>query len=234
MGNLHKKITNEELKSFFKEEFPSVISAKVIYDVNTHESKGFGFIYLLDYQDYLRLLSNKTQKSCRNMRLMIKYIHYVIIISPAKSKREEEMNDNYNSNNNCNNMSSGSTMQSPSLRGQYNKYKKYVSNTLFYMNKNMNRSNSNNEVNSIQIDSFLDSAQNNLPKPFERNCNNDFALKLQKGFQDIVNMYTSSYNKPKVSFQCIYFCNLNVRYDMKTLGDEFQQFFEIFSKKGSG
>lgn len=148
--------------------------------------------------------------------------------SPAKSKREEDFNDYNGSNANANsnsNMASASTLQSSaSSRGQYNKYKEYQSN---YSNNSRDNINS---ANCIQVDSFIDSAQNNLPKPFERRSNDDFALSLQKGFQDIVNMYTTSYNKPKVSFQCIYFCNLNVRHD-KTFGDDFQQYYEMFEKR---
>ena len=41
------------------------------------------------------------------------------------------------------------------------------------------------------------------------NYSENFEECLQKGFRDIAKMYNNSFYKPKLSFQCCYYCNIN-------------------------
>lgn len=74
MGNLDKSIKCEELKNYFKDQFPSVVSAKIIQDPITQKSKGFGFVDFQNYHEYQYVLSNstKTQRILGNNKLIIK------------------------------------------------------------------------------------------------------------------------------------------------------------------
>ena len=72
VGNIPKDINNEELKLFFKNEYPSVINSKIIFDSNTKNSKGFGFIYFSNICDFQKALKNKTQKYLKGNLLTIK------------------------------------------------------------------------------------------------------------------------------------------------------------------
>lgn len=72
MGNVDKDISNEELKNYFKNEFPSVLFAKIIVDSNTKISKGFGFVDFGNYQDYQKVLATKTKRILKNRVLVIK------------------------------------------------------------------------------------------------------------------------------------------------------------------
>lgn len=55
VGNLDNSTEEEELTTFFKNEFSSVKSSKIIRDSNG-KSKGFGFINLQDFNEYMGLL----------------------------------------------------------------------------------------------------------------------------------------------------------------------------------
>ena len=56
MGSL----TNEnELADIFKKDFASVLSSRIIRDSFTGKSKGFGFLNLTDYNEYMKLLNLK-------------------------------------------------------------------------------------------------------------------------------------------------------------------------------
>lgn len=62
------------------------------------------------------------------------------------------------------------------------------------------------------LSTTLNSFQTNLPMTEEKgkkDDNEDFMISLQKGFKDISSIYRNCYNKPSISFQCNYYCNLN-------------------------
>ena len=53
-------IDENELTNFFKKDFLSILSSRIIRDSISGKSKGFGFVNLSDYHEYIRLLkSNK-------------------------------------------------------------------------------------------------------------------------------------------------------------------------------
>lgn len=45
------------MTNFFKKQYPSILSGRIIKDQNTGKSKGFGFVNLLNYNEYLKLLN---------------------------------------------------------------------------------------------------------------------------------------------------------------------------------
>ena len=72
VGNIPKEINNEQLKTYFKHEFPSVVSSKIIFDSLTKSSKGFGFIDFTNLSDYQKALNSKNQRILRGHILTIK------------------------------------------------------------------------------------------------------------------------------------------------------------------
>ena len=72
VGNIPKDINSEELKLYFKNEYPSVINSKIIVDSNTKNSKGFGFVYFSNIYDFQKILKNKGQKYLKGNLLTIK------------------------------------------------------------------------------------------------------------------------------------------------------------------
>lgn len=64
------------------------------------------------------------------------------------------------------------------------------------LKKNLNYSTSMDTLSSTMKDSSYDN-------------NESFEESLQKGFRDIATMYHNSFYKPKLSFQCCYYCNIN-------------------------
>ena len=72
VGNIPKDINNEQLKTYFKYEFPSVVSSKIIFDSLTKSSKGFGFIDFTNLSDYQKALNSKNQRILRGHILTIK------------------------------------------------------------------------------------------------------------------------------------------------------------------
>ena len=49
-------IEEKELTNFFKKDFLSISSSKIIRD-SSGKSKGFGFVYLSDFNEYTKLLN---------------------------------------------------------------------------------------------------------------------------------------------------------------------------------
>ena len=72
VGNIPKDINNEQLKNFFKHEFPSVVSSKIIFDSLTKISKGFGFIDFSNIFDYQKALNSKNPRILKGNLLTIK------------------------------------------------------------------------------------------------------------------------------------------------------------------
>ena len=51
-------LTNEnELTQFFKKDYFSVLSSRIIKDSFSGKSKGFGFLNLSNYNEYMKLLN---------------------------------------------------------------------------------------------------------------------------------------------------------------------------------
>ena len=72
VGNIPKDINNEQLKTYFKHEFPSVVSSKIIFDSLTKSSKGFGFIDFTNLSDYQKALNSKNPRILKGNLLTIK------------------------------------------------------------------------------------------------------------------------------------------------------------------
>ena len=65
-------IDENELTSFFQKEFLSVLSSKIIRDSTNGKSKGFGFVNLSDYSEYMKLLKYYKPIIIRGQILTIK------------------------------------------------------------------------------------------------------------------------------------------------------------------
>ena len=65
-------MTEEELFSFLKNKFKSVISCKIIFDTFNNISKGFGFADLSDVDEYNSILKNKEKIILKDKILIIK------------------------------------------------------------------------------------------------------------------------------------------------------------------
>ena len=61
-----------ELTDFFKKVFFSVISSRIIKDSFSGKSKGFGFINLSDYNEYMKLLNLNKPLILKGRILIIK------------------------------------------------------------------------------------------------------------------------------------------------------------------
>ena len=72
VGNIPKDINNEQLKNFFKVDFPSVLNSKIIFDSMTKNSRGFGFVDLANFSDYQKALNSSNQKILKKHILTIK------------------------------------------------------------------------------------------------------------------------------------------------------------------
>ena len=65
-------IDEEELIAFFKNEFSSVKSSKIIRDAFSGKSKGFGFVNLQDFKEYMQLLKLNKPLILKGQLLTIK------------------------------------------------------------------------------------------------------------------------------------------------------------------
>jgi len=65
-------IDENELTNFFQKEFISVLSSKIIRDSTSGKSKGFGFVNLSDYNEYMKLLKYNKPIIIRGQILTIK------------------------------------------------------------------------------------------------------------------------------------------------------------------
>ena len=103
----------------------------------------------------------------------------------------------------------------------------FQSNSLVFINNNNNISQMN-RINSHMLLPFVHKSHFNQYKTFtscscpdlllnkQKEDDDLFTLSLQKGFQDIINIYKESCDnaqygksKPKMSLQCNYYCNLS-------------------------
>ena len=183
VGNIDKKTTSDELKSFFLVHFSSVQSAKIIYDPVTGVSKGFGFVDFGKYDDYINALNSKVNRVLKGSKL---------IINPTKPKKD---NMSYNNCKHSYFTYGGSKCNNEyiTVNNNSNKEKTKSVSTASQTSCSFAKSNTsiyNEDLSSQEhIDGF-----NNL---------------LTKGFNEIAMMYNSLLCKPLVSFQCNYYCGLN-------------------------
>ena len=72
ISNIDENVDDDELFDYFKEKYDSVKSAFVVYNQVTDESRGFGFLNVLNYIDSLDILRNNKPFYLRNRKLVIK------------------------------------------------------------------------------------------------------------------------------------------------------------------
>ena len=113
-----------------------------------------------------------------------------------------------------------------------NNHNQFQSNSFVFINTNTNNNNNNipqvNRISSHMLLPFVHKNHFNQYKTFtscscpdlllnkQKEDDDLFTLSLQKGFQDIINIYKESCDsihygksKPKMSLQCNYYCNLS-------------------------
>ena len=72
VGNIDTSVDEKELYNFFKNDYPSLISTKMIKDPKTHQPKKFGFLYLSDSNEYNNLINYPKPLKLRGKILRIK------------------------------------------------------------------------------------------------------------------------------------------------------------------
>ena len=72
VGNLDDSLDEEDFINYFKSYCESVKSGIIIRDSHTGKSKGYGFINLSSYEDYLRLIKSSQSYFLNNKMLVIK------------------------------------------------------------------------------------------------------------------------------------------------------------------
>lgn len=72
IGNLDINVNETELIEFFQNFYPSVFSCKIIYDLHNGVSKGYGFVYLTDNDEYIKLVKNEKSIIFHGKKLYIK------------------------------------------------------------------------------------------------------------------------------------------------------------------
>ena len=70
-GDLGNEVTDEVLSNAFK-KYPSFVKAKVIRDKKTLKSKGFGFISIMNMDDYIRAMREMNNKYVGNRPIRLK------------------------------------------------------------------------------------------------------------------------------------------------------------------
>ncbi|MCC6818239.1 MAG: RNA-binding protein [Bacteroidia bacterium] len=89
IGNLNYRLRTEELKNEFL-PFGEVIGAKIVRDLETKRSKGFGFVEMVNEADGLRAIEalNGHDLKGRNM-----------IVTQAKPRENADVSENHNQEN---------------------------------------------------------------------------------------------------------------------------------------
>jgi RNA recognition motif-containing protein len=80
VGNLPTTVTELHIRDLFK-EFGRIISVKLLMDMESGQSKGFGFVEMDDHSDGLRAI-----KKLNNMNFMSQYIQVSEANAQPKSK----------------------------------------------------------------------------------------------------------------------------------------------------
>ncbi len=70
IGNLHYNVNEEELKEIFK-EYGEVMSVKIITDKYTGNSKGFGFIEMLNDAEANKAIDNLNGTEIRGKKVIV-------------------------------------------------------------------------------------------------------------------------------------------------------------------
>lgn len=68
VGNLHSNASEAQIRDLFK-EYGKVLSVKIIMDMETGQSKGFGFVEMDDRVDGLRAVKHLHNQNFMNMYL---------------------------------------------------------------------------------------------------------------------------------------------------------------------
>ncbi|CAH8372831.1 unnamed protein product [Eruca vesicaria subsp. sativa] len=71
VGDLSPDVTDTVLQELFAERYPSVKSAKVVIDLNTGRSKGYGFVRFGDEDERSRALTEMNGALCSNRQMRV-------------------------------------------------------------------------------------------------------------------------------------------------------------------
>jgi RNA recognition motif-containing protein len=61
VGNLGSDVTEQKLAETFQSRYPSFAMARIVYDKNTGESKGYGFVSVMDPKDCAKAIREMNQ-----------------------------------------------------------------------------------------------------------------------------------------------------------------------------
>ena len=72
ISNIDENVDNPELFKFFKKKYESIKSVCIVYDKENDKSRGFGFLNVRNYIDFLDILRNTRPFFLRDRKLVIK------------------------------------------------------------------------------------------------------------------------------------------------------------------
>ncbi len=89
-GDLGNEVNDEVLANAFK-KYPSFAKAKIIRDKKTLKSKGFGFVSILNQDDYVRAMREMQGKYVGNRPIRLKRSDWQKKSTTNKNKRPFKM-----------------------------------------------------------------------------------------------------------------------------------------------
>lgn len=72
VGDLDPLIKEEDLLAFFQNNYSSICSCKIITDLYTKQSKGYGFITFIDYEEFQVALNEMNGKMLLGRPMKVK------------------------------------------------------------------------------------------------------------------------------------------------------------------
>jgi len=107
IGNLHSNVSEAQLRELFK-EYGKVNSVKIIMDMETGQSKGFGFVEMDERTDGIRAVNKLHNLNFMNMYLEVSEANPRPVtktewISNAIRNKEKKSSNNNSPRNNNNN-----------------------------------------------------------------------------------------------------------------------------------
>ena len=148
VGGLNPKITNEDLFSLFAQKYKSIHNAKII--INEHGiSKGYGFVYFKEDEDYYRCLKEMNGFNFFGNNIKVN----------EQTKKDDEKINPFNSSNRINNKKNRNN-------NKYNFQQRNNNNIINNSNinniiNNINNNITNNNINNINQNIFINLKDNN-------------------------------------------------------------------------
>ena len=168
---LDTSVTNEILRDSFKENYKSVIDAKIIIDPSTKISKGYGFVKFSD--------KNESEKAINEMNGKLIQGKAMKTGNASYKKNEKKQNNNNNNNNNSNYQQDLTAMQNdPNFLLQQQQYL-----AQFYLANGYQPN-----INPLAYQIYAQLMNQNMQQNMNQNQNQNFGNNLQNMGNDNMNL----------------------------------------------